>query len=87
MQSCQKEPVNAKARMAAAVRPTERAHSLPVLSLRTSRAVMSEDAMVQHEMMIEIALWAATGAPRSRCMTGQAVPNKESGRPSEIKVR
>ena len=85
--SCQNAFVAEKPRIAPAVRATERAVSLPVPNLCTSFAVRSEDTIVQQLMMMEMRLCAATGAASSTCMTGHAVPSRESGKPSEINVR
>ena len=86
-QSCQNAFVTEKLKMATAVSATESAVRRPVPKRRTRRAVSSEETIVQQEMMIEMRLCAATGAPRSTCMAGHAVPSSESGRPSEMNVR
>ena len=66
--------------------PTEMAVSLPVPRRRMSGAVARLETMVPAVMIVVMTLWAATGAPRSAYMTGQAEPSSESGRPSEIKA-
>ena len=82
-QSCQRLVLRPKPKMAAAVIPTEIAVSLPAPSLRSSGEVAKLETMVQAVMIMVIALWAATGAPSSEYMTGQAEPSSESGRPSD----
>ena len=54
---------------------------------RTSLAVARLETMVHALMSMLSALCAATGAPSSGYMTGQAEPSSESGRPSETNVR
>ena len=85
-QSCHRLVLMPKPRMAAAVMATEQAVSLPAPRRRMSGAVARLEMMVQAVMIIVMALWAATGAPRSAYMTGQAEPRSESGRPSETKA-
>lgn len=85
--SCQNSLQAEKPRIAAAVKPTDAATSLPVPQRRTSFAMARLETMVHALMSMLSALCAATGAPSSGYITGQADPSSESGSPSETNVR
>lgn len=82
----QNEPEIENPSSAAAVIPTLTAVTTPAPNRRVARSEARLERMVPPAMIIVMMLANPTGTPRSRCMTGQPDPTRESGRPRLMKA-
>ena len=83
----QKEWETEKPNNAAAVISTLTAVTGPAPSRRVSRSESRLETMVPQAIIMVTMPANETGTPSSACMTGQAEPMSESGRPRLIKAR
>ena len=67
--------------------PTLMAVTLPAPSLRVNRSLNRLETMVPAAMIMDTTPAQEIGTPNSRCMTGHADPNRESGRPRLMNAR
>lgn len=73
-----------KPNRARAVSRTLRAVTRPAPSLLVSRSANRQETMVPPAMIMVMIPAKETGTPSSPCITGQAEPTRESGRPRLI---